>query len=233
MKLMPRTAKTLEIACFSEKAAQIAQAAGAQRIELCAEYRTGGITPDAECFKAVRKFLKIPLFVMIRPRGGDFIYHQEDLFEMMHSIAQLKSLGADGFVFGVLDNHLRLHTAFCEKLIQAAAPLPCTLHRAFDLITDKIDAINTTIKLGFTRILTSGGLGTCLENIAGLEIIAGHAKDAIRIVAGGGIRSIHLNDLLRIQDIHEFHSSAILNPEDELPSEIEIKKLNNILKTKI
>jgi copper homeostasis protein len=229
MKSMTGIPKILEIACFSLKAAQIAQAAGAQRIEFCTDYRSGGITPAIENFIAVRKLLKIPVFVMIRQGAGDFNYHQEDIYHMTKSIAQLKSLGADGFVFGALDPQMKLHTSICEKLIQAASPLPCTLHRAFDQITDKIEAIDTAAKLGFTRILTSGGLGNCMDNMVDLDIIARYTKDHIRIVAGGGIRSIHLYDLLRIQDIHEFHSSAILNTENELPSEIEIMKMINIL----
>ena len=221
--------RILEIACFSQEGAQLAAASGAQRIELCSNYSSGGITPNFEALIHLKESIEIPVFIMIRPRPGNFIYSTWEMKEMEKSIFKFKETGADGFVFGALTQDNELDQKICSFLSKLASPLPCTLHRAFDLIQDKPKAINQSINAGFARILTSGGTGSVTENMHGLERIVKQAANKIIIIAGGGIRSQIIPGLKAITGLNEVHSSAIIDKEKEMPDVGEIQKILSIL----
>ncbi len=221
--------KILEIACFSQAAAEIAIHYGAQRIELCHDYRSGGVTPSIHAIKGVRKITVLPVFAMIRPRSGDFHYSGEEFTEMKNSLLRIKNAGADGFVFGILDENKSLDTERCSELVRLAYPLPCTLHRAFDYTGDFPEKIDKAVSIGFKRILTSGGRGNCIKNIPTLKEIVSYSAGRIEIIAGGGIRSKNLHNLLNINGLNEFHSSAIPHSDTNLPYPGEILKIQEIL----
>ena len=136
--------KNIEIACFSLEAALIAQAAGASRIEFCIDKSQGGISPDFALMQAVRAAIHIPLYMMIRPRGGYFVYNNAEFQQMKEMILWAKEMGINGFVFGILNNDNTLNVAQNQTLVQLAAPLPCTFHRAFDGILDKKNSLKPT-----------------------------------------------------------------------------------------
>lgn len=218
----------LEIACFNIESAKIAQSAGADRIEFCASYHSGGITPSSHDITEVRSRLKIPMFVMIRPRGGDFVYHQLEILQMRNYVRYCKSIGVDGLVFGLLNNNHELDIENSKYLVDAAHPLPCTLHRAFDETEDKKRALEEAIETGFTRILTAGGKGKAIENIDTLNELITLANNRITILPGGGIRSENIALLKEKTKAAEFHTAAVLKGEN--CDEEEIKKIISILK---
>src|ERR1043166_9628214 len=127
----------LEIAAFNLEAAIIAGEAGADRIELCMDYAQGGLTPPPVIITAAVERLTCPVFVMIRPRGGAFIYTEEELAQMKHELILAKEAGAHGFVFGVLQDGGKIDEPANSTLVELAAPLPCTFHRAFDRLWDQ------------------------------------------------------------------------------------------------
>jgi copper homeostasis protein len=198
----------LEAPVFTVEAALKAAEYGIDRLELCSDFGEGGETPSAGALAFLKEKLEIPIFVMIRPRGGDFVYSSEELYVMRKDITLLKNLGADGFVFGVLDKDGHVDKDACKYLIHAAEEFPCTFHRAFDIASDKNLALKMIIDLGFQRILTSGrendvtkGLDTILEL---LEL----AKNDIIIMPGGGSKPEHVSQLNKNGKLREIHASC-------------------------
>jgi copper homeostasis protein len=221
--------RILEIACFSEEAAKLAASSGAHRIELCLSYISGGITPEIESLINLKKSIEIPVFVMIRPRSGNYFYNTREVKEMQASIMNFIKNGADGFVFGALTQKNELDQKICSHLVKLASPLPCTLHRAFDLTGDKPKAIKQAIDTGFARILTSGGIGNAEENLPVLKNIVKLAANNIIVVAGGGIRNHVIPKLKDMIGLKEVHSSAILDDQKEMPDAGEIRKILTFL----
>lgn len=204
----------IEIASFNVSAAQIAQENGADRVELCAEMEVGGTTPSFEDIKNVRSFLTIDLNVMIRPRGGNFVYSVEEFDQMKAEIVEVKKLGVDGVVFGILNSDNTVNVEQNRELVELAAPLPCTFHRAFDEVKDMATALEEVIGCGFTTILTSGcepNVNLGLKNLAQLTM---QAADRIVIMPGGGLRSTNITTVLRETGAKYFHSSAITDGTD-------------------
>ena len=128
----------LEIACFNFESAKIAEHAGADRIELCENYSEGGITPQLELIQKVKSEIKIPVHVMIRPRGGNFVYTDSEFTKMKKAVAECKNLNAEGIVFGILDEKNSVDKKRCAELIALAKPLSAVFHRAFDEIINQI-----------------------------------------------------------------------------------------------
>lgn len=213
----------IEIACFSLEAARIAQAAGADRIEFCVDKSLGGITPSQQAIEAARKAIEIPLFVMIRPRGGNFTYNEAEFAQMQADIMFCKECGIDGFVFGILQEDNTLNIAQNTCLVQLANPLPCTFHRAFDGIKDKSLALTQVIDCGFQRILTSGGEGNAKDFLPQLAQLMQQAQNRIIIMPGGGIRSHDIATIHTAIQANEYHSAAI--ETGDLPNEMEIRRL--------
>ena len=203
----------LEIACFNIASAIIAQRAGANRIEFCADMNVGGITPKLEDFILLKSKIHIPIFVMIRPRGGNFVYSMEEFEQMKNDILQFKNAGADGFVFGIFTKKKEVDISQNKKLVELANPLPCTFHRAFDEITNQMEALDTLIECGFSTILTSGNAKNAMEGLASLQALVLKANNKICIMLGGGIRANHIEMLKENITTNWFHSSAVLQNE--------------------
>ncbi|MDP3679728.1 MAG: copper homeostasis protein CutC [Flavobacterium sp.] len=216
--------RRLEIACFNLESARIAQESGADRVELCANMKEGGTTPDFEITKAVRDILFIDLNVMIRPRGGNFVYSDFEFEQMKTEIEQFKKLKVDGFVFGILKEDGSLNKEQNAELIALANPLPCTFHRAFDGIKNKFQALESLIECGFITILTSGVETNVTEGIDVLATLAEKANDRITIMPGGGLRSTNIGVLKEKTRAVFYHSSAITD-SSEIANGNEVKAL--------
>lgn len=215
----------LEIACFNAESALTAQAAGADRIELCEDYAAGGITPSDNLLLKVRSSVTLPLVVMIRPRGGNFVYSGEEISQMERSILFCKENSVDGVVFGVLTPEGEIDKKACSHLIAKARPLPVTFHRAIDICSDTGVALQELIDLGVDRVLTSGGKDGALEGVEQLRSLQEKFGKAIRIMPGGGIRSGTILKLLS-SGCNEFHSAAVMSGENADAEEIRaIKRL--------
>ena len=216
--------RRLEIACFNLESARIAQENGADRVELCANMKEGGTTPDFEITKAVRNTLSIDLNVMIRPRGGNFVYSDFEFEQMKTEIEQFKKLKVDGFVFGILKEDGRLNKEQNAELVALANPLPCTFHRAFDGIKNKFQALESLIECGFKTILTSGVETNVTEGIDVLATLTEKANDRITIMPGGGLRSTNIGVLKEKTKAVFYHSSAITD-SSEIANGNEVKAL--------
>lgn len=214
----------LEIACFNLESCLIAQKAGANRIELCENYSEGGLTPSQHLIQEARQKLKIDLFVMIRPRAGNFVYSDDEFEQMKKQILFCKENKCDGFVFGILTSENKVDVKKCKELVDLAKPLPSTFHRAFDEIKDSEAALEELINCGFKRILTSGKQKTALEGADLILKLSKLAKNRITLIAGGGIRSANIQELNKKTGLKEFHSAAIMN-NDFIASELEIKNI--------
>nr|WP_315165011.1 copper homeostasis protein CutC [uncultured Flavobacterium sp.] len=216
--------RRLEIACFNLESARIAQENGADRVELCANMKEGGTTPDFEITKAVRNILSIDLNVMIRPRGGNFVYSDFEFEQMKTEIEQFKKLKVDGFVFGILKEDGSLNKEQNAELVALANPLPCTFHRAFDGIKNKFQALESLIECGFKTILTSGVETNVTEGIDVLATLTEKANDRITIMPGGGLRSTNIGVLKEKTRAVFYHSSAITD-SSEIANGNEVKAL--------
>lgn len=218
----------LEVACFNPKSALIAAEAGAGRIEFCTNYKVGGTTPALEDFMELRKKIKVPIFVMIHPKVGAYVYNPKVLDLLKNSISSFKKAGADGFVFASMYSLQGINIVQNKELVDHASPLPCTFHRAFDEITDKEEAVKTIINCGFKRILTSGNPGKAIDNLDVLVNLQKKYKDQINIMPGGGIRSGNVQKIIDTKLFPEVHSAAILS--GEVADKNEIQQLVKMLK---
>ncbi|MCJ1442620.1 MAG: hypothetical protein MMC23_003117 [Stictis urceolatum] len=213
----------LEIACFKTASALVAQAAGADRIELCDGFAVGGITPSLETLESVKSQAHIPVFVMVRPRGGDFVYSNAEFEHMKASITAYRSL-ADGFVFGVLDHQSHVDKERNMLLIELAKPKPCTFHRAFDSLKDIYRGLEDVIRCGFSTVLTSGGAVNALSGVETIAALINQSDDRICIMPGGAVRSSNIEELRLTAPAQLFHSSAVTG-ENEQADPIEVALL--------
>lgn len=218
----------LEIACFNYESALIAEESGADRIELCENMQLGGTTPNAVLAVRVREKLSIKMHVIIRPRGGNFVYTDEEFVEMKQDIKHLKKLSVDGFVFGILNPDGSVNKKQNQELVNLASPLSCTFHRAFDRVNSIEQALEDVIDCGFQTILTSGHATSVEEGIDDLEMIQKLAKDRIEVMPGGGLRSSNIKLLQEKLEPTFYHSSAITDNSETANPE-EIKELRNFL----
>jgi copper homeostasis protein len=196
----------LEISVETPQAAVAAERGGAHRIELCAELRVGGLTPSEDLMRMARKKVKVPIFAMIRPRAGDFVYSPHELARMRRDIAAARRVGMDGIVLGVLTRDRRVDIAGTRELLKAAEALPVTFHRAFDEAADLDTALEDVIDTGAARILTSGAASTAAAGIERLANLVAAARDRIIIVPGGGINASNALDVARQTRAQELHS---------------------------
>ncbi len=198
----------IEICVDSAAGAFTAERAGADRVELCDNLLEGGTTPSAGCIKMARRALKIGLQVIIRPRGGDFLYDETEMGVMREDIRVAKDLGADGVVIGCLTSEGEIDKPRTQELIELARPMNVTFHRAFDMCRDPQKGLEDLVALGVNRVLTSGQESTCLE---GLELLAALQKQAggrIIVMPGGGITPRNIQKIVAGTGVTEIHLSA-------------------------
>jgi copper homeostasis protein len=186
---------------------------GADRLELCADLLVGGTTPDRALIAEVLERVEIPVLVMIRPRGGSFVYTSAELERMRRDIGIALELGAAGVVLGVLDGTKRIEVEQTRSLVRLAAGAPVTFHRAFDRTLDLLAALDTLISIGVTRVLTSGGAATASEGADTLAALVAHAAGRIEILAGGGIRAVNARDIVHRTGVKEVHARCEGNAE--------------------
>ncbi|MFY7816654.1 MAG: copper homeostasis protein CutC, partial [Chryseobacterium taeanense] len=182
---------------------------GADRIELCDGLSEGGTTPNFETVRQLREKINIPIFVMIRPRGGDFTYSDEEFEKMKSDLIQLKSLNVDGFVFGILHENDEVNVEQNKELVELAKPYPCTFHRAFDRARDLEGSLEKVIECGFKTILTSGQKPNVLKGKENLKKVVELSDGRIEILVGGGLRSTNIEEIRDFTKASYFHSSAI------------------------
>jgi copper homeostasis protein len=195
----------IEVCVGDVESAIAAEVGGADRIELCDNLAVGGTTPSAGTIAEVCRWLSIPVHVLIRPRGGDFVYSERELAVMQHDIEAARSLGAAGVVFGVLTADGTVDCNLTMALIEGARPLGVTFHRAIDQIREPLEAVDTLVGLGVARVLTSGGCATALEGASMIARLIEHARDRITVVAGGRIGSDNLEAIVRLTQVSEVH----------------------------
>jgi copper homeostasis protein len=196
----------LEISVESLEAAVAAERGGANRIELCEALRAGGVTPNAKLMRAARASVKIPIFIMIRPRDGNFVFSGAEADQMKSEIETARVSGMDGIVLGILREDATVDVPRTRELVQFARPLPVTFHRAFDECPDLPRALEDVIETGATRILTSGGKPSAAEGAAALATLVNAARGRITILPGGGINPSNLRRVVRATRATEFHS---------------------------
>ena len=182
-----------------------AERGGAERLELCGELLQGGVTPSAGLIAAVWDKIDIPLFVLVRPRPGDFLYSDDELDVMRRDIEQLKTLAVDGVVIGTLTADGDVDVERMRELIALARPLSVTFHRAFDFVRDQDAALDALLELGVERVLTSGGAPTAVEGATRIAALAQRAGDRMIVMAGGSITAANVGQVVAATGVKEVH----------------------------
>ena len=220
----------LEVCANSYESALNAQKGGAQRIELCEDLAVGGLTPNFELSKKVISELNIPVFILIRPRDGDFNYSGEEFEQIKKDIIIFKELGCKGIVSGILTKDNNIDISRTRELIELSKPLEFTFHRAFDEALSPIDALHQLIELKADKILTSGQAETAVKGLDLLKELINIAENKIIIMPGSGV---NINNILEFKKIgsKEIHGSFIkdANNKNSISDFNEIFKCINII----
>ena len=195
----------IEICLESATSVLRAEQGGADRVELCSDLFEGGLTPSVGTFRVARRISKLPLNVMIRPRGGDFCYSDDEFAVMMEDVKVFKAEGASAIVFGILTPDGDIDMDRSAKLIEAAKPLPVTFHRAFDMTRNAAESLEKLIQLGVARVLTSGHEATVPEGIDELAALVKQAGDRIIIMPGCGISERNFEKIQKLVKAKEYH----------------------------
>ena len=195
----------------------IARQAGADRVELCASPGEGGTTPSPGSILAARELLPVDLYPIIRPRGGDFVFSDEEFRMMIRDVEYCKKAGCNGVVIGMLQKDGSIDKRRCARLVELAYPLGVTFHRAFDWAINPFEAMEDIIQIGCERILTSGQRPTAVEGQELIEQLVREADDRIIVMPGSGVRSTNIAALAEETGAVEFHSSARV----QLPGQVE------------
>ena len=192
----------IEVCAESYEYAIKAEKAGADRIELCRDLHLDGITPDHESAKKTIDKLNIPVFILIRPREGDFIYSNEE-FELMKSdIVKFKEMGCKGIVSGILNDDNSIDMKRTKELVNLSRPLEFTFHRAFDVVSDPLKEIENLIEIGVDRVLTSGQKDKAIEGLKLLKEFKNISKNRIKIMPGSGINKSNIMNFRSFNEIH-------------------------------
>jgi copper homeostasis protein len=219
LALVESAVDTLESALRAERA-------GAGRIELCAGLNDGGTTPSAGLIEIVTERCRVPVFVMIRPRGGGFVYSGVERDVMLRDIEIARSLGVQGIVIGALGDDGKIDGARTRELVRVAQELPVTFHRAFDHVTNPGDALDELIDLGVVRVLTSGGANTALEGASRIGALVNQAEGRVGIVAGGGVRESNVQEIITLTGVDEVHAriTSIVSPGGSARATLKLRK---------
>jgi len=204
---------TLEIAAFTLEGALIAQKAGADRIELCSNPVEGGTTPSLGMLKTARKRIGVQMYPIIRPRGGNFVYTDDEFDSMKTDLQICKALKYDGVVIGILNADGTVDKKRCAELVEMAGDMGVTFHRAFDRTVDPFQALEDIIDIGCERILTSGQVPNAQDGAKTIFKLIEKADDRITLMPGGGIRSTNIAEIAAETCATEFHTSARMDVE--------------------
>ncbi|HZN58837.1 MAG TPA: copper homeostasis protein CutC [Planctomycetota bacterium] len=197
----------LEVATDSVEGAIVAEAGGAGRVELCSGLFEGGTTPSLGAIEHAVQRTTIPVFVLVRPRGGDFCYTPIELDVLRRDIEHARTLGARGIVLGCLRPEGTIDAAATRDLIARARPLPVTFHRAFDMTRDAFEALEALVDLGVERVLTSGQEKTALEGLDRIRELVERAAGRIGVVPAGGVTELNAARIVRASGVVEVHAS--------------------------
>ena len=220
----------IEICAYNIQSCIIAEKAGAKRIELCADPLLGGTTPSYGLIEYALEQISIPVFPMIRPRGGDFVYDADELVIMKKDILMCRELGCPGIATGVQLADKRINTEQLKYLVEWAYPMTVTCHKVFDRAPDALRALEDVISAGCTRILTSGLHPTAMEGAGVIADLIRHANGRIIIMPGGGVRSSNIAELITLTGAEEYHSSALLAAGNNyVADEEEVKRMGSEL----
>lgn len=206
----------IEIAANSFQSALIADQAGAHRIELCSNLEIGGTTPSPGQILCTKAEVKIPINVLIRPRGGDFIYSSSEMKEISSTIQFCKEVGVNGIVIGFITKDGCVDISKTEEILTLAGDMDVTFHRAFDQCLDQEKALSDLIDLGIPRVLTSGGKNSVSEGVKQLQSLVKLAGENIIVMPGGGINENNILDLFEYTQAKEFHLSAKIDIKSEM-----------------
>ena len=206
----------LECATDSVESALAAAKGGADRLELCANLIIGGTTPTLALYDEVRSHSDIPLFILIRPRFGDFLYTDYEANVICREIEMFQKAGAEGVVIGSLNKDGSLNAEHMKRFIDSAKDMSVTLHRAFDMCADPFETLKQAKELGVNTILTSGQAPSSLEGIDLYEKLIEKANGEISILAGGGIKASTIEKLLKQTSLTAFHMSGKIVVESSM-----------------
>lgn len=198
----------IEVVVYTIDAALQAQLGAANRIELCDNPLEGGTTPSYGTIEQVRQHVSMDVYVMIRPRGGDFCYSSYEYHAMKKDILQCQKLSVDGVVFGILNPDGTLDKKRCKELIDKARPLKVTCHRAFDMTNDPLQTLEDCIEVGFDRILTAGQQAQAIEGVDLLHTLIQKANGRIAIMPGSGVNEKTVEEIISKTGATEIHFSA-------------------------
>jgi copper homeostasis protein len=189
-----------------------AERGGADRLELCDNMAVGGTTPDADLIARVKRLVRIPVAVMIRPRDGSFVFMADEVAAMRRDIAMARARGADMLVIGVLGPDGTVDADVTRELVALAAGTPVTFHKAFDRIADQLPALDRLIDAGVSRLLTSGGAASAVEGVESLAALVKRAGGRIAIMAGGKVRGHNALEIVERTAVAEVHARCNLDP---------------------
>jgi copper homeostasis protein len=195
----------IEVCVDSIASAVAAERGGASRVELCCDLLEGGVTPSAGMIQAARCKIRIGLQVLIRPRGGDFCYAEEEMDVMVRDILLAKNAGAEGVVLGVLQTSGHVDVPQTRRLIESARPMNVTFHRAFDMSAEPLSSLEDVCAAGADRILTSGAEQTCMQGMGTIAQLVQAARGRISIMAGGGINHKEAAAIVAGTGVREIH----------------------------
>ncbi len=207
--MLTRTRPLVEVAVDSVAAAVMAAGLGADRLELCQDLELGGTTPSLGLIEAVRARVTIPVAVMIRPRGGEFVYGLDEVRIMAADIGHAIQAGANGVVVGVLTAAGGIDREGLKRLVAVAGPVPVVFHRAFDSVAEPLEALDMLMAEGVARLLTAGGGATAYAGRRVIGRLVERAGGDLTVIAGGGVTAADVVELMAATAVREIHLSGI------------------------